>query len=802
MGDKKVTIEVNGQEIETQAGRMLIEIADEVGIPVPRFCYHKKLSVAANCRMCLVEMQAMREGMENPVVPACATPIGDGMKFYTKSPKAIAAQKGVMEFLLINHPLDCPICDQGGECELQDIAIGYGEGYSQYTEAKRVVKNKDLGPLIATDMTRCIHCTRCVRFGEEIAGTRELGMIGRGEHTEITTYLEHSISSEMSANVIDLCPVGALTSKPFRYSARSWELNNVDAIAAHDCVGSNIIVQTLHNKVKRVLPRENEALNEVWLSDRDRFSYLSQTHTERLETPMIKKGGEWQCCDWNTALTTLVAELDILVKDKKNTIGALLSPSSTLEEGYLLQKIVRGMGQHNIDFRIRQQDFSQQTLDPLYPHLGVNIDDISTLDAVMLIGSNIHKDQPIIGHRLRQAVLKNDTKVMAVSHRQYSFHFPVTENIIVHPQRIALQLAGIAKALLTLNNASAPTGLKEVIDDMLITDIQQKMAEKLQAAKRGHLILGNMIYGLEDYAQIRMLASLIASLSECNIGYLTEGANAAGLAIAGCLPHRKEVGKENNQDVGLHAQEMLSKTLDAYILLGIEPELDTLNPQQAINTLTASSMVVVMNAFVTDTMKQYANILLPISTPLETSGTFVNTNGMWQSFTGAVSPYKEARPAWKVLRVLGNLFELDDFDYRSSEEVKESIASKYTAEKFDNRIIWQEHLFENRINNVNNEPIRISDVPGYAIDAMVRRADALQDSLDMQIADKVLMNEKLAQVLQCHADNIVEVEQLEGSGKFIVAIDESIPDDCIYIPSAVAATTNLAAPFSTVSIKE
>ena len=470
-------IEIDGKEVETLQGETIIQAADRIGAYIPRFCYHHKLSIAGNCRMCLVEVEKAPKAL-----PACATPVAEGMKVFTKTAKAMEAQKAVMEFLLINHPLDCPICDQGGQCELQDLSMGFGADTSGFIEIKRAVPNPDLGPLIATDMTRCIHCTRCVRFEEEIAGQRELGAMFRGEHMEITTYVKHTVKSELSGNAIDVCPVGALTSKPFRFKARAWELTQTGSIAPHDCLGSNINLGTLRQELLRVTPRENEAINEIWLADRDRFSYVGVHSSERVLLPMIKKNGEWQKVSWQQAFEVALESLQkVLNKSGAESFGALVSPSATCEEHYLLQAFMRGIGSNNIDHRLRQQDFSDQQAAPLMPTLGVNINDIPLQNAILLIGSNIQKDQPIAGLKVRQATLKG-TKVFAVNQLDYHFNFKVAEKLIVKPKQMVVALASIAKALSILTNQDHAA--KTLFADVVVSAEAKAIAEQLCATKK------------------------------------------------------------------------------------------------------------------------------------------------------------------------------------------------------------------------------------------------------------------------------------------------------------------------------
>ena len=712
-----VNIEIDGRRFQAQDGAMVIEAADQAGIPIPRFCYHKKLSVAANCRMCLVDVEKAAKPL-----PACATPVTEGMKIYTKSAKAINAQKGVMEFLLINHPLDCPICDQGGECDLQDLAVGYGSSHSRYRENKRVVKDKNLGPLIATDMTRCIHCTRCIRFGQEIGGIMELGATGRGEHMQIGTYMERSVDSEMSGNMIDLCPVGALTSKPFRYSARAWEMTTRPSIAPHDCIGSNLNVQVRGNKVMRVLPRENEQVNETWISDRDRFSYEGLNSPDRLRRPMIKKDGQWQDADWDTALEFAVSGLkQATMRHSASQIGALSSPSATIEEMYLLQKFMRALGSANIDHRLRQHDFSDQDIAPLFPWLGQSIEDLENANAVLLIGSNVRKDQPIAGHRLRQASLSG-ASVMVVNSVDYPFNFRLRDKIIVGPNQMAMSLAKIAKSLVVANNVAIPDELAALWNNIKADETHDRMAKTLKAAGRKVILLGVNALHHSDLSSLRSLAGLIAELTGAHLGYLTDGANSAGGWLAGAIPHRTSGGQAVTK--GLHAQEMLQKRLKAYVLLGIEPEFDCDNPN-ALDSLSKADFVLSLSPYLTETMKRYASVILPIAPFAETSGTFINAEGKWQSFAGVVAPLGETRPAWKILRVMGNLFGIAGFDYVSSEEVRDEVRGLVGDVVPSNRVTWRCPTTLD-----GKEGGEQGDVAMYSVDAIVRRAPALQATQD------------------------------------------------------------------------
>ena len=675
MSDDVVNIEVDGKPVEAKRGQMVIEVTDAVGAYVPRFCYHEKLSIAANCRMCLVEVEKAPKPM-----PACATPVNEGMKVFTKSPKAIAAQKATMEFLLINHPLDCPICDQGGECELQDLAMGYGRDVSRYNDGKRVVKDKDIGPLVSTDMTRCIHCTRCVRFGEEVTGRPQLGTTGRGENMTIGTYIEQSVDHELSANIIDLCPVGALNNKPYRYSARAWEMEQRATVSPHDCVGSNMYAHVLRGTVKRVVPRENESINEMWLADRDRFSYEAIYSSDRLQTPMVKESGEWRELDWEEALAIAAQRLSDAESEK---VGALVSPSSTVEEGHLLARIAEHLGTSNIDHRIERRDFSDQSNDPAFPWLGCDIADIENHDAIFVIGSNLRQEAPIIAHRVRKAV-QAGASVSFASSEKHEYFFDVDTY---------LSGAGLAELL-------SGDGIKGV-------------AASLKKADNALVLLGNVAGRHEAFATVRALAADIAEAAGAKLGTLSPGANSAGLSLAGVLP---------DVESGLHAGAMLDESLDAVVLLNIEPDADIFSLKDAVGRLGKQEFVVALTAFDSPSLRDAADLLLPVGTFAETSGTYVNVAGTWQSFSGVASPIGQSRPAWKVLRVLGNLIEAPDFDYVTSEDVRDELTAKLGD------VEPSSYSGKTRPAKLNGEdaPEAEIDVPIYSVDSLVRRATALQ----------------------------------------------------------------------------
>ena len=708
MSDDVVNIEVDGEAVEARKGQMIIEVTDNLGTYVPRFCYHKKLSIAANCRMCLVEVEKAPKPM-----PACATPIMEGMKVFTRSPAAIAAQKATMEFLLINHPLDCPICDQGGECELQDQALGYGRDVSRYQERKRVVKDKDIGPLVSTDMTRCIHCTRCVRFGEEVTGLQQLGTTERGENMKIGTYVEKSIDHELSANIIDLCPVGALNNKPYRYSARAWEMTQRATISPHDCVGSNMYAHTLRGTIKRIVPRDNEAINESWLADRDRFSYEGVYSSDRLMKPRLKSGDDWEEISWEEALERAAAELKKAGGDK---IGILASPGSTVEEMHLLSKLAAHLDTNNIDHRVRRRDFSDQENDPVVPWLGCNIEDIESADAILLAGSNARKEAPIIAHRLRKAALAG-AKVSIANAEAYEYLFDT--HVHLHGHGIVRLLEGIAVA--AAEGKALPASVAELCKGVEATAEQKAIAKSLSDAEQPLILTGLIAARHEAYSAVRALAAAIAELTGARVGELSEGANSAGGYLAGAVPHR-EAGGAAQGSTGLDAAGIVSEAMDATLLVGLEPE-DITCADNAESRLAAQNFVIALTPYASESLEKAANLLLPIGSFAETSGTFVNCEGRWQSFAGIANPIGEARPAWKVLRVLGNLLDADGFEYTDTEEIRDELTEAIGETSPDNRYSGQSAIPKP---NGADAPDREIDVPIYQVDSVVRRAAALQ----------------------------------------------------------------------------
>jgi NADH-quinone oxidoreductase subunit G len=737
MADEFVNIEVDGVACKARKGDMIIRATDAAGIYVPRFCYHEKLSIAANCRMCLVEVEKAPKPL-----PACATPVAEGMKVFTKSPRAIGAQRATMEFLLINHPLDCPICDQGGECELQDLAMGFGRDISRFHERKRVVPDENLGPLIATDMTRCIQCTRCVRFTEEIAGIQELGMIGRGENMKVRSYIETTVHHELSGNVIDLCPVGALVSKPYRFSARAWEMTSHPLISPHDGVGTNLYGHVLRGKLMRVVPRENEGINEVWIADRDRFSYEGVYSHDRVQRPLLRKGEEWVETDWETALLKAAEGL----KARAAKLGVLVSASSTLEELYLAGRITRGLGSSNIDHRLRQRDVRDQNADPVFPNLGMSIAAIDTLSSLLIIGSNLRREVPILAHRVRKAARKG-TKVAMLNPGRFDYKFPVAAYLSSAAAKQVTDLAAVVSAAAATTGKSVPANVAGTVREARVEDSHKAVAAALATGEQRAIWLGALAVRHPAFADLRALAAALAEITGADLGVIAEGGNAAGAYLAGAVPHREPAGKPA-QNPGLSAAEMLRESLQAYLLFGgVEPWADTLDPETT-RALGKADLVVAMTPFLSEQLKKIAHIILPIGTFAETSGTYVNLEGLWQSQAGAAAPVGEARPGWKVLRVLGNLLNLPGFEYQSSEDVREALRKTCSAASTG---ALAEGAPPAPMANIPLAPTRyqgshqvapsaiaagteVIDLPMYQVDALVRRAPSLQKTREGRAA--------------------------------------------------------------------
>ncbi len=698
-----VEIELDGKKVEVQEGSMVMHAAEKAGTYIPHFCYHKKLSIAANCRMCLVDVEKAPKPM-----PACATPVTQGMVVRTKTDKAIKAQESVMEFLLINHPLDCPICDQGGECQLQDLAVGYGGSKSRYEEEKRVVFHKDVGPLISMqEMSRCIHCTRCVRFGQEVAGVMELGMSHRGEHAEIETFVGQSVDSELSGNMIDICPVGALTSKPFRYSARTWELSRRKSIAPHDSSGANLVVQVKNNEVLRVVPLENEDVNECWIADRDRFSYEALNSADRLRTPMIKQGGAWKEVDWQTALEYVANGLNQISKDHgASSIGALVSPHSTLEELHLASTLVRSLGSDNIDYRLRNAEFAKTEG---VRYLGTSIASLSQLQRVLVVGSNLRKDHPLFAQRIRQAQ-RNGAQVNAITSKALfnaadAWAMPVANVDVQEASAWAQSLANVAAAVAAEKGVAAPVAAE-------FTPSAKAIAASLLGGERKAILLGNAAAHHANAASLLSLAQWLAEQTGATFGYLTEAANTVGAQWAKAQP----------QSGGLNAAQMLAGGLKAALLLNTEPVEDSAAGAKAVAALAAMQMVVTLSSF--NTNMAFSDVLLPIAPFTETSGSFVNAEGRLQSFHAVVKPLAETRPAWKVLRVLANMLGLPQLAFETSQDVLKQISA--TPLNLSNACTT-----EVRMAGEVDTPCVASI---YQLDSLVRRAPSLQLTADARHA--------------------------------------------------------------------
>ena len=769
---KLLNIEVDGRAVQVPHGSTVMDAANRLGIYIPFFCYHKKLSIAANCRMCLVQV----EKAPKPV-PACATPVTDGMKAWTHSEQAIKAQKGVMEFLLINHPLDCPICDQGGECQLQDLAVGYGASASRYREKKRVVFHKYMGPLIsAEEMTRCIHCTRCVRFGIEIGGMMELGMSGRGEHAEIQTFVGRTVDSELSGNMIDICPVGALTSKPFRFAARTWELSRRKSVSPHDAHGSNLVVQVKNNRVMRVLPLENEAVNECWLSDRDRFSYEALGSDERLTEPMLKQNGEWKAVNWQTALEFVAQGLaDIVAKHGPDAIGALVSPHSTLEEMALAARLVRGLGSDNVDFRLRQTDFRGDPHRAGVPWLGMPIADVNRLDRALVIGSFLRKDHPMLALRLRQAA-KKGAQVSSLHSVDDNWLMPIRERAIVPPTQLPAVLAQIVVAAARSAGKDVPQALRDVEP----TGNADRIAASLASGERRAILLGNYAMQHPEASQIVALAQALALITGATFGVCGEAANSVGGHLAGALP----------QAGGRNAQAMLgvdgAEPRRAYLVLHAEPEFDCANPVSARAALEKADMVVVLSPFRTAT--RYADVLLPVAPFTETSGTFVNCEGRVQSFQGVAQPLGETRPAWKVLRVLGTMLKLEGFAFDTSDEVREAVLGD--ARDIPARLGNASRIELAPPRRANGALERVADVPIYFADPLVRRSEPLQQTADAK-PPRARVNRTLLDQLGIEEGAQIKVRQGRGEAVLATQVDPGVPPGVVRIAAAHPSTCGL-----------
>jgi NADH-quinone oxidoreductase subunit G len=727
MSDDLVNIEVNGVPLKARKGQMIMQVTDPADIYIPRFCYHAKLTVAANCRMCLVEVEKAPKPM-----PACATPVMEGMKVFTRSPKAVAAQRATMEFLLINHPLDCPICDQGGECELQDLAMGYGRDISRFTERKRVVKDKNLGPLVSTDMTRCIQCTRCIRFGLEIQGYPQLGTTGRGEHMQVETYVEQSIDHELSANIIDLCPVGALNNKPFRYHARAWEMTQHALVSPHDAFGTNIFAHTLRGKLMRVVPRENEEINETWIADRDRFGFEGMYSSERVTQPMMRVEGVLKAVDWEVALTAAAEGLQAIgASHGAANLGFLASPMASVEEFYLLAQIARSLGSNNIDHRLRQVDFRAQESEPAYPNLGLKIAEVESLEGVLVVGSNLRHEMPLLAHRIRKAAVKGGAKVAFLNPRLFEYLFPVAAYGVA--EDLVGELAGVVHAAAAAAGKPVPSSVRAAT----VSDRHRAVFAALSSGARRAIILGTLAQRHPAYSELKALAAVLGGMSGASVGLITEGPNAAGAYLAGAVPHR-EPGGAPSSSVGLSARAMLERRLKAYVLLGgIDPIDDLAAGPEA---LVGADLVVAITTHLPVSLRDAAHVVLPIGTFAESSGTFVNAEGRWQSWVGAARLVGESRPGWKVLRVLANLLNVHGIEFVSSEEIREALRTVAGARSapFAGGSLLSAGAVDSIASAEAPTPGPWVDIPPYQGDPLVRGSESLAKTKDGHLARAVI----------------------------------------------------------------
>ncbi|RTL10530.1 MAG: NADH-quinone oxidoreductase subunit G [Neisseriaceae bacterium] len=780
-----IEFELDGKTVSAKPGSTILEVALQEGKYIPHFCYHKKLSIAANCRMCLVEVEKAR----GPA-PACATPITEGMKVHTCSKMAVEAQQGVMEFLLINHPLDCPICDQGGECQLQDLAVGYGRGASRFEEEKRAVTDKDLGSLVKTTMTRCIHCSRCVRFTDEIAGFQELGMSYRNNHVEVMPFIGKTVDSELSGNIIDICPVGALTSKPFRDTARSWELSRRKSISPHDALGSNIQVHIdKYHKVVRVLPLENDALNECWLSDRDRFSYEGLYHEERTTEPMIKQDGKWIKVDWETALNYAAKSINGVKMDHgSDAIGVLASAISTTEELHLLQKMMRGIGVNNLDYRLGQQDFSLDGKQEGVNYLGSSVTDFIANKSILVVGSTLREEQPLLTQRLRQAA-KHDSEIHLISLKQEDVKIKLSSQITIDPRKFSLVLGKILKAACKLSGKTSSIDLTQIE----VCEQTQAIAESL-FKHNGHIVLGKIARSLADYGQLLILSNEIATVTGGKSGILPDLANELGAQLVGFTPYRAAFNGYFTK--GLNALQMLESQRKAYVLLNTELERDAYNTQLALAALNKAETVIVMSAYINEDMLQYADVILPVTPFTETAGSYVNMQGTWQTFNGVTRPLGDSKPAWKVIRVLANKFNLDGFEQDSIEDVR----SELTGLKDTSSYLNNNSKFDSFVISLPTITglVRFGATGIYSGDSIVRRAASLQQTTWAKLP-MLTISSQLASKLNLVDGNEVVVKQSHAQNKYNVAVSELIANDTVLL-ARNHSSINFAGSFDAIEV--
>jgi NADH-quinone oxidoreductase subunit G len=770
-----VEIELDGKAVEVPQGSMVMHAANKLGTYIPHFCYHKKLSIAANCRMCLVEVEKAPKAL-----PACATPVTQGMKVFTHSAKAVEAQRSVMEFLLINHPLDCPICDQGGECQLQDLSVGYGKSTSRYSEDKRVVFHKNVGPLISMEeMTRCIHCTRCVRFGQEVSGIMELGMVNRGEHSEITTFSGQTIDSELSGNMIDICPVGALTSKPFRYAARTWELGRKRSLSPHDSLGTNTTVQTKANRVMRVVALENEAINECWISDRDRFAYEGVNSAERLTVPMVKQEGKWLETDWESALEYVTRSLKTITADHgADALAAIAHPISSVEELHLLQKVVRAMGSDRVETRLRQTDVRGSAT---APWLGMPIANLSQLDRAFVIGSFLRKEQPLIAARLRTAT-KRGLQISRMDAGGDDWLMP-SLGIAAAPSRWTAVLTEVASAIAKANASQLPAG----IQGGAISKEAQAIADSLLSGSNKALFLGSAAIAHPHASNLHVLAQFIADQTGATFGFLPVGGNAVAAPLLQAVQQKPNSGIDS----------VLDGSARAVLLLNVEPLSDLSNPEQSRTALSKADTVIALSAFASSELLELADVLLPITPFTESVGSFINAAGTVQTIQPSVRPLADARPAWKVLRAMGSLLGLNGFLLNTPEEVCGEALAKPIAERLNNRFTAALSLTQEQVVNGLE---RVTDLPIYGVDAILRRAPALQLTRDAKNAHRLGLNAKTFAELNLKEGDLVAITQGANTVQMPAMLESQLAAGSVRMSASTPASAKLGAMFGPITV--
>ena len=796
-----VEIEIDGIKIEAEDGATIIEVADSVGITIPRFCYHPELSVAANCRMCLVEIEGGRKPM-----PACATPISQGMKVYTKSPAAIEAQRDVMRFLLINHPLDCPICDQGGECDLQDQAMGHGNAHSQFEENKRRVAEPDLGPLVYTGMTRCIQCTRCIRFGTEVAGLPELGATGRGENMKIGTYVKHYLQSEVSGNIIDICPVGALMSKPYKFTGRAWEMSEHPSVSPHDGWGSNVYIHSRTcefkktREIMRILPKNNDAINGCWLSDRDRFSYVALESEQRIYKPLMKQRDEWVEVTWQHALVELAKRMkNLIAQHGSSQLGAIISPSSTTEEAFVLQKMIRGLGSNNIDHRMHYQDFSQQKYMAEWLQSDIQLSDIGNVDRIFTIGTFARRELPLLGVRLRKAVL-NGASVLSLHARQMTETYDVDQQWVYHPQQWLEIIAACVQAVVSQKGIELSTEQQTLLADVKVSEEIEYGMRQFLAGSNTLLVVGSACLQHPEAGELQLWLSWLQQLSGARRLVNSQGANALGMHTAGAVPYAKEHAGVIAEP-GYNCSEMWKNSLKSYLLFGFEPEFDTALASEAMDALQQASLVACFNSFVTDTMKKYADFILPIAPFVSNAGSYINIYGDWQSFTMASIPLDEVKPGWKVLRVLANLLDLEEFEFDSATHLTEYLNKSASTVDSDHSKAKTFHQPKPLAMKNSVELYRLARWPLYRVDGMVRRSQPLQDCLPDSL-DKVMLNAPTAAHYHMQQGEIITIIQQGDSVQAEVDIDQDLADHVVMLASGTELTQGFGSGMGPISINK